>query len=357
MAVMTALDYPKFTSHLRMYNKAFDTIKFDIPLRYHFNGLLFSRTSEQVVGYKIDGRICIINYSLAGSTGSLGPCKYTIGSANKLEWLSDTQIIVYFGSSLALLSFPSLKEIQVYRTSPILSDKLAYSPLMYQVFPNHKLRIYNTDEATYIPGDVYKGKINQVLVPESIENFIYIVTEQKYIKKIESGSNKVTAVYDPVTDMVVQTGGSVAGHEDFTLKSIDTFFGSNSVLFVFYECFRTVDNERQYLFIKYNTEDKKSDIIVFDNSYGNFSAMPGGEFSGASTNYFKKDGTLEKYIVFSGSDTSVISLTNDSPITMNLVSRRVLLNSGKYFMVYQGFHYPNTRIAGSEGLPTSIMSL
>ena len=183
------------------------------------------------------------------------------------------------------------------------------------------------------------------------------MTEQRYIKKLEQGSNSVLEVYEPLVDMIVQTGGSVALHEGFTLKSIDSFFGSNSILFIYYECFRTSDNKRQYLFIKYNTIDKKSDILIFDSDYGNFSNMPEGEFSGASTNYYLLAGTMEKYIVFSGSDTSVISLTNDSPITMVLISRRVLYNSGKYYMVYQGFHYPNTRISKSEGLPSTIMSL
>ena len=126
---MTSKDYPLFTSHITMYNKNFSVKKFEFWVRYHFNALLFSRTSEQIVAYKLDGRICIINYSEAGNSGSLGACKITIGSSNNLRWLDNSKILVYHGSQLALLSFPDLEEIQVYRTAPIFADKMPYNPL------------------------------------------------------------------------------------------------------------------------------------------------------------------------------------------------------------------------------------
>ena len=98
LAVMTAKDYPYFTSHITMYNKNFDVKKFEFWVRYHFNALIFSRTTEQLVGYKLDGRVCIINYSESGTSGSLGTCKLTIGSSNNLRWLDNSKIIVYHGS-------------------------------------------------------------------------------------------------------------------------------------------------------------------------------------------------------------------------------------------------------------------
>ena len=68
------------------------------------------------------------------------------------------------------------------------------------------------------------------------------MVEQKIVKKIEMGSNRVLATYEPLTDMDIQTGGPLTGYDHFVLKNIDTWYESTTNLFLYYECFKTADN-------------------------------------------------------------------------------------------------------------------
>ena len=185
---------------------------------------------------------------------------------------------------------------------------------------------------------------------------MYVVLEQKFVKKIEMGSNKIIATYEPLVDMNIQTGGSLAGYDHFVLKSIDTWYNSKTNLFLYYECFKAADNKISYMIANYNMEDKKTDILIFRLSdYA--SDLYGGEIGGITPIYSPYNGLLSKVLYIGGIEACSFLLTSESPISMSYSTRRRLMIGTEYQYTYRGMSYANLKIEKSEGFDETVATI
>ena len=197
------------------------------------------------------------------------------------------------------------------------------------------------------------------MIPEQGENFGFVVTDRKYVKKVAlSAESEILETYEPIMDMIQQTGPSVDDYEDINLRSADTFFNSTDNLLIYYECFRKTDNQISHIILKYSTIDKKADVIIFTFGTGANPNVWGGEFSSATSLVYIKGGVYKKYIGFAGYTSTIFKVDSESPFVISfemLEDWNLTLANDYEEAPYRGMSFAATRIPSGKGLPMSFV--
>ena len=99
---------------------------------------------------------------------------------------------------------------------------------------------------------IYSGLVTQVLASPQVgeEDFVYIVDDNQFVKKIQVSTASVVQTYNPLTDVIPP--GTVALYRDWDLRSIDFYFEDTTKLLVTYDSYLIADNTRKTTLITYN---------------------------------------------------------------------------------------------------------
>ena len=132
-----------FRGKVLFRDRNFGTL-FDFTTDRHYDfGTFNPGNTDKLVVLFAGATICIVDYSLGGSTGTLGNCKKTYGLQYQLKFIGPDKLVGYYQSTLMTFDYPSLNLRTKYSVQPVYAERAYNTIYHYHVFPNYKLMRFN----------------------------------------------------------------------------------------------------------------------------------------------------------------------------------------------------------------------